>query len=223
MKNEDKNVYGVIYKIKNKINGKFYIGQTVQDPIKRWKKHVKLNWDKSNKMPICLAIKKYGEENFEFEVIKNCNNLEELNDYEKYYAKLYNSFSPNGYNLKAGNGKGSMSDELKKKIGDANRGKVASDETKRKLSESHKGYKVSDETKEKLRQHNKGKRPCKLAQENLVKSLAKKYAFINPDGDIIKIYNLKQFCKKNNLSDSKMVLVNQRKRNHHKGWKRYND
>ena len=58
----------VIYKFENKINGKVYIGQTVQKLSKRISSH---KYPSSNKnLPIDAAIKKYGIENFNFELIE---------------------------------------------------------------------------------------------------------------------------------------------------------
>ena len=45
-----------------------------------------------------MAIKKYGKENFILEIIELCSR-EELNEKEAYYADLYNSYAPNGYNI----------------------------------------------------------------------------------------------------------------------------
>ncbi len=91
-------MFKAIYKIENLINHKIYIGQTV-NPEKRWWQHrhnAKMHYDN---LPIHLAISKYGEENFSFTVLEwteNYNNAE----YEN--IKLYNSISPNGYNVSIG-------------------------------------------------------------------------------------------------------------------------
>ena len=57
-----------IYKITNKINGKCYIGQSI-DIIKRWKTEYK--WYQINKH-LLAAFNKYGLENFNFEIIEEC-------------------------------------------------------------------------------------------------------------------------------------------------------
>lgn len=75
-----------IYKITNKINGKFYIGST-SDYIKRIRYHKDLN--KSKCRILVKAIKKYGIENFTFEIIElitdNINLKEKLIEKEQYY------------------------------------------------------------------------------------------------------------------------------------------
>lgn len=55
---------------------------------------------------------------------------------------------------------------------------------------------------------------------NVEEAISKHYQFTNPKGEKIKVFNLRKFCKKNNLSQSKMSLVNSGDRNHHKGWRK---
>jgi len=49
-------------------------------------------------------------------------------------------------------------------------------------------------------------------------ALAKNWEFLNPNGEIIKIRNLTQFSKENNLSESCMRQVSNGQRKSHKGW-----
>lgn len=62
---------GTIYKIVNKLNNKVYIGQTIMNVLDRWDRHKSLNVNNENeqRMPIKLALKKYGINNFEFSII----------------------------------------------------------------------------------------------------------------------------------------------------------
>lgn len=96
-----------IYKITNLINQKVYIGQSV-DIEKRWKTHKTHSLDYYGEDFNCVfykAIRKYGLENFSFEVIEECSK-EELDEKEKYWIKFYNSFlgfeNCNGYNMTLG-------------------------------------------------------------------------------------------------------------------------
>ena len=60
---------GSLYKITNKVNNKMYIGITFQNPpIKRWNGH-KSKARNGGRLPLYESIRKYGEDNFEFEVI----------------------------------------------------------------------------------------------------------------------------------------------------------
>ena len=58
-----------IYKITNKLNGKFYIGQS-NDIERRFDEHKR---QKNPKILVDKAISKYGKENFLFEVLELCN------------------------------------------------------------------------------------------------------------------------------------------------------
>ena len=93
-----------IYKITNKINGKSYIGQSIN--IKnRWQVHASTKDD----CPIHRAIQKYGKKNFEWEILEKCL-PENLDEKERYYINLYNTCSSkgwHGYNITDG-GEGGM-------------------------------------------------------------------------------------------------------------------
>ena len=82
-----------IYKIQNLINNKVYIGQSI-DIKTRWYKHKCAQDD----FYIHKALRKYGINNFSFEILEECSQ-EELNKKEKYYIQFYNSLIPNGYNM----------------------------------------------------------------------------------------------------------------------------
>lgn len=97
-----------IYKITNQVNNKIYIGQSKR--IKeRWQEHLRSGQpekysikERDSKVPIHLAMQKYGVENFKFEIIEECLE-EELNDKERYWISYYNSNNKEkGYNLTIG-------------------------------------------------------------------------------------------------------------------------
>lgn len=208
----------VIYLITNLINDKKYVGQTKTTIQKRFSRHCWKSETRKN-MPITLAIQKYGKVNFKIEIICNCNSKSELDEKETYYAHYFNSFAPNGYNLKAGNGPNNMSLETREKIRIAHIGKKVSEITRYRLSESHKGYKVLESTKQKLSKLNKGKIPPKHVKDANIKKLEKLYFIINPMGEILIIKNMKNFCIANNLTPSGMCKLCQGKRKSHKGYK----
>ena len=92
---------GFIYKITNIINGKFYIGQTIQNVKERFYQHCATKCSKAvSNMAIHRAIKKYGKSNFTVEVIEEIDSAN-LNDRERYWIKYYNSYN-NGYNSTKG-------------------------------------------------------------------------------------------------------------------------
>lgn len=96
-----------IYKITNKINGKTYIGQSVN--IKqRWAEHkANLRNNKHENPYLQNAWNKYGENNFTFKVIEECEQSE-LDDKEIYWISEYCSYkdfeNSKGYNMTIGGG-----------------------------------------------------------------------------------------------------------------------
>lgn len=93
---------GYIYKVTNKVNGKVYIGQTIQSVKDRWYEHCRTkNISKAEKnMHIKRAILKYGKENFILEILEECD-ASLLNDRERYYISYFDSYK-NGYNSTEG-------------------------------------------------------------------------------------------------------------------------
>lgn len=90
-----------IYCFTNKINNKKYIGQSIQLK-ERYNQHKRNHLnpdDKSYNSSFYRAIRKYGFENFNYEILEDNDSLtkEELNELEIYYINLYDSFK-NGYN-----------------------------------------------------------------------------------------------------------------------------
>lgn len=93
----------IIYKITNRVNGKIYIGQTVQELEVRVRKHFsRAKTEIKYQYPLVNDIRKYGENNFDYEIIEIINKLEQLNEREVYWINHYKSIWPNGYNVTEG-------------------------------------------------------------------------------------------------------------------------
>jgi len=108
-----------IYKITNKINDKSYIGQTKQsNPYKRIQAHFRKTKPRSKSL-IWEAIRKYGNENFQIEILDNTVDEILLNILEKEYIQKYNTFNPNGYNLQLGGHDQKVTKEIKENISKA--------------------------------------------------------------------------------------------------------
>lgn len=110
-----------IYKITNLINGKSYIGQSINIQ-KRFIQHRSKAFnpnDKSYEYPLYRAIRKYGIDNFSFEILEECD-VSELNNKEIYYISKYQTHGENGYNLDDGGDQAShytkLSDDLVSEI-----------------------------------------------------------------------------------------------------------
>ena len=93
----------IIYKHTNKINNKKYIGQTSQDPERRWRTNGEGYKDSPK---FYEAIKKYGWNNFEHEIIEENLNQQEANEREIYWIAYYDTFNNDeaGYNMTPGGG-----------------------------------------------------------------------------------------------------------------------
>lgn len=229
-----------IYKIINDLNDKIYVGQTWQTIEERFKRHcAEARWENTKKMPIVLAIKKYGHCHFQIIELEKliAPTQEYVDQREVHWAKVLNSLAPNGYNLKVGGAAGLLSEITKKRISEGNKGKKASPETKEKLRLSHMGHVVKESTKKKLSEINTGKvlsydHKEKISRSNFGKtrtalqrsrmSIAKikyEYRIIAPTGDVFITNNLTQFSKDNHLNKGHMGSVASGRKSHYKGWK----
>ncbi len=131
-------IYGYIYGLRCKINGKWYIGQTTKEPLTYIIREYKY-LQGANRTKIKRALKKYGFNNFDICLLDSSSNKEDLDVREQNYIIEYNSME-NGYNLMSGGSHGKHSIETKQLISEKNKGNKAwlgkkhSKETKDKLS-----------------------------------------------------------------------------------------
>ena len=91
-----------IYKIENLINGNCYIGQSI-NIYKRWQSEKEAAFNSQSEAynyPLSCAFRKYGIENFSFNILEECQR-EELNEKEIYWIARYDSYN-NGYNQTPG-------------------------------------------------------------------------------------------------------------------------
>lgn len=90
-----------IYKITNQINGKVYIGKTLNTIQERWREHCSdYKKERCEKRPLYRAINKYGVENFTIEQVEECS-PKVASEREKYWIEQYGSFKY-GYNATVG-------------------------------------------------------------------------------------------------------------------------
>ena len=179
-----------IYLITNNINGKQYVGQSIDIDFRI---HQHMFW--KSRSIIHKAIKKYGIENFSYDIIMTCP-PEMLDVWEKDMINLYDTMTPNGYNRTTGGSNGYnrvISEETKKKMSEARKGcipwnkgvhlespmkgKHHSEETKKKMSEAkkgrisnRKGKHHSEETKRKMSEARKGKHHSEEAKKKMSES-----------------------------------------------------
>ena len=92
---------GTIYVIKNLINGREYVGKTFSTVEKRFKQHlIDSRKERCEKRPLYSAIRKYGEDNFEYEALGEYE--ESIIDHkEKEFIAKRKTYK-NGYNATLG-------------------------------------------------------------------------------------------------------------------------
>lgn len=157
---------GGIYQIRNVVNGKLYVGSSV-DLISRRSNHFRqLRKNIHHNIKLQYSYNKHGEQSFVFEVVEFVDKPEDLISCEQYWIDKLEAVK-RGYNIcpTAGSTLGFYpSEESRRKMSESRSGeksywygKHLSEETKRKLSEAHKGLKLPPEAIEKLRIRNSGK------------------------------------------------------------------
>ena len=154
---ENTQPYGFVYTITNQVNGKVYVGQTV-DTKKRWWEH-RGRSSRKGKTHLHRAMRKYGKDRFTFRTIGTAACKESLDVGERFFVWLYQSTNPLcGYNMTSGGGaSGRPTDEVREKMRASALGRVMSEEAKEKLRAARSGSKASEDTKAKMSAVRKGK------------------------------------------------------------------
>lgn len=97
---------GCIYIIKNFVNKKIYIGQTILSARTRYNTHIQEAYDKNKReYNFCLSrgIRKYGKEAFDVAILADNVPKDKLDLVEAHYIDMYNSTEPSiGYNMSPG-------------------------------------------------------------------------------------------------------------------------
>ena len=223
---------GFIYIFINKINGKVYIGQTVQNAMVRYGQHL-CNSRRKPYLPLHRAINKYGIDNFEF-IYEECDNGE-LDEREIEYIKELDTLKPNGYNLDCGgNLQKSRSRETRLKISKALTGKKLSTEHRKSISFYHAdvsgasnpfyGKRHTSKTKAKMSVNRRGK--CTgnknpmfgkgLSGKNNGRS--RRIKLIHPDKSIEFFECCAEAARRYDLNRLCLNRVARGIRNHHKGF-----
>lgn len=244
-----------IYKATNTINGKVYIGFDSNWP-KRKQRHLS---DSSNEKSkgfndvFHKAIRKYGKENFDWQIIYQSKDSKHcLKSMEEYFIKENNSYiyfnNSNGYNMTLG-GEGmlgfkhSEKSKIKNSVSSGKNFKVWHkdgelieenhikyfcvknnldyDSFKKLLHNklfSYKGYypyNNENNIAEALKKYNQR---IKKSMEIMGSKHSKEHNIKTPSGEIIKIKNLSQFCRDNNMDHKKLRYTLLKTCNYYPGW-----
>lgn len=137
-----------IYSLTNRINGKRYIGQTTRSVEWRWRQHRKhMN---SVDFPIYHALRKYGVDNFDVEVLAAACSVACLNHLEALFIAAYNSLVPHGYNLDSGGKSNVAHPDTLARMSAAKKGRKFTEEHRAKIGAAFKGRTLSFEQRARL-------------------------------------------------------------------------
>lgn len=181
-----------VYKATNTVNGKCYIGITSRSVGERWDEHCSRARCGQRRSRIYDAIRKYGKDRFEVTTIDSTDCEDTVRELETKYIKEFDSYE-NGYNCNlGGNGHLVMPDELRKKISEAQKGKIISEETRAKMSAA----KVGDSR-------------CAMhfgphTNKGADNPRAKWFLVKQPDGSIVIGRGLRAFCRDNDVAHCKL-------------------
>ena len=223
-----------IYKITNLINNKIYIGKTKKDIETRFKEHLQ-NAINNCQYNLSKAIRKYGIDNFNIEMIDTAESDEELNQKEIFYIHKFNSLL-NGYNMTYGGEGGNTYIklnyekllEVKRKISikakqnNSNRGqyigslngmygKNHSEKTKQQISNKLKGRKKPKDHGKHISESTKGVKKDYIPAVVKLYVISVKYGIVIERlsaKEIVEKYNIKNFKVLKNIVDNKLVINN---------------
>lgn len=91
----------IIYKATSKTSGKSYIGKTINSLSQRKNEHLRKVKFSNHTNHFHNAIKKYGKDDFMWEIIDTCDDEDKLNSLEVKYIFEYDTYN-SGYNLTLG-------------------------------------------------------------------------------------------------------------------------
>lgn len=165
---------GCVYVATNRLNGKIYVGQTIQTLERRMIEH-RHAAVKGNDTHFYRAIRRYGFDSFNWEVVFESGDREILRKVEILTIEDYQSRSPFGYNQTKGGSGGAIttgmkhSEEAKMRISESLRGLKRSQETRDRIREVRLGTKASKETREKMSTSSKARVRKPLSLETRAK------------------------------------------------------
>ena len=163
--------YGVIYCLKNKHNGKCYVGQHVNGTEYSLEDRMAGHRQpKSNCIAFRRAIQKYGWDSFVLTIVCECevNSQKRLNALEKYFIIKKNSLAPNGYNLRDGGSNGRPCDESKQNMSEGQKKRMSDPEERARIAERQKQF--AEKNPDAMKRHSEFmKERCKNNPEKVLR------------------------------------------------------
>lgn len=151
-----------IYQIVNKINGKSYIGSSINLKYRKYSHFRELKHGIHHSQALQRAYNKYGKDSFEYKILLTCNK----EDCIKYEQEYLDTLKPE-YNICsiAGNCLGrKFSEESKSKMRKAKEGFKHSEETKQKML----GRTHNEEVRDRISNSMKLIKPKRLSEQDIL-------------------------------------------------------
>lgn len=162
-----------VYLITNTVNGKMYVGQTIQDVQRYWEYNKRCaESGKNHKPALYAAIRKYGRDSFRIHVLCSASSKAEMDSLEKLAILSFGTKTKDhGYNLTDG-GDGTVgaerTEEWKRNISKGNTGKTWDDDRRLRSSISRRGKVLSEAHKCRIGDGVRGKAKPKEWVEKLI-------------------------------------------------------
>lgn len=199
----------IIYKATNLINNKVYIGLTIRSLARRKWHHLNDAKRHAYKSMFHAAIRKYGEDSFDWKTIRLAKTINELKQLEIEEIAKHKSNQPEfGYNMTIGGDTPPPEFGKQSKCGKDNPfyGRTHSPETKQKLHDINVGKCAGDKNYFYDKHYTGSQNPFygKIQPESVKKLIAdtnsKEFKVTTKDGNSFIIKNLHDFCRDNNLN-----------------------
>lgn len=138
-----------VYVIENTVNAKRYVGKSAQ-PAKRWTQH-RINARNGVDSILYRAMRKHGEENFEFCVVECCESEEASYERECAWIAKLQTHGDRGYNATPGGEGIIVTDELRAKWSEQRKGVTQKPEVVAKRAGGNRSNGKRQATLEKVR------------------------------------------------------------------------
>lgn len=195
-----------VYSIRNKTNGKVYVGSTTRNIMTRFSEHKhNLRHNKHSNLYLQHAWNKYGENCFEFSVIESVDFSDNIIEIEQFYIDVF--FGDNCYNIRP--------------IADNNKGTIRTIDVREKHSITMKlrhgrGSKIAVERSIRMKGIPQPEK-ADIARQMKIKTWE---GFISPNGvEYYNIEDLVSFANEHNLNAQGLRRLGRKERKHYKGWR----